>query len=110
LKHGRKDGSSFKQPKATDEKARLPNFAIVDDISPKRYDESLQIEKKVQRNHCKYESCIVEVDLITILPYQFYNYEWYIQELLGNNAIEILSMKVVRMDKTNILRLMINRF
>jgi hypothetical protein len=83
---------------------------MVEDISPKST-KSLQIEKKVQRNHCKYESCIVEVDLITILPYQFYNYEWYTQELLGNNAIEIFVNESGKDGQNqHILRLRINRF
>jgi hypothetical protein len=73
--------------------ARLQFFAMVDDISLKKGTMKVyKLKKKVQRNHCKYESWITWLILITILPWpiRFYNYEWlYTAKLLGNNAIEI---------------------
>jgi hypothetical protein len=56
---------------------------MVEDISLKKGTMKVyKLKKKVQRNHCKYESWIVEVDLdnnITMAN-QVYNYEWYTQQ------------------------------
>jgi hypothetical protein len=51
--------------------ARSPNLPVEDISLKKRYDESLQIEKKVQRNHCKIW-IVGEVDLDTTWPITVY--------------------------------------
>jgi PAS domain-containing protein len=96
LKHGRKDGSSFGSGQGQpilDVMVVTQFFAMIEDISlKKRYDESLQIEKKYRGIIANMNLGLLEVDLdnnITAANHGF-NYEWlYTTRTHGNNAIEI---------------------
>jgi PAS domain-containing protein len=66
-------------------------FAMVEDISlKKRYDESLQIERKYRGIIANMNLGLLEVDLDNTMANQGFTTEWlYTARTFGNNAIEI---------------------